>query len=118
MTNEASVLQRLMQVIEDRKANPSSRSYTAQLLASGVDGIGAKVLEEASEVVVAAREEGAAGREHLVHEAADLVYHLFVLLGYRDVELKEIESELACRFGTSGLDEKASRLERNDGDKS
>jgi phosphoribosyl-ATP pyrophosphohydrolase len=44
-----------------------------------------------------------------VHEAADLIYHLFVMLGHRDIPLAELESELARRFGISGLDEKAAR---------
>ena len=46
---------------------------------------------------------------HLIHEAADLVYHLFVMLGFRDIKLAEVEAELARRFGISGLDEKAVR---------
>ena len=98
-----------MAVIEDRKANPSDKSYTNRLLAGGVAKIGAKVTEEAGEVVEAAGEPGDEGRAHTVREAADLVYHLFVLLGIRDIPLAEVEAELARRFGISGLDEKASR---------
>ncbi len=98
-----------MAVIEDRKANPPEKSYTTKLLAGGVEKIGAKILEEAAEVVEAAAEPGDAGRTHTIAEAADLVYHLFVLLGYRDIRLSEIEAELARRFGISGLDEKAAR---------
>jgi len=109
VTTQPTVLQRLIRTIEDRKANPSSRSYTAKLLAGGVDLIGAKIIEEANELVEAANEEGIRGREHLVHEAADLMYHLFVLLGYCEVHLNDVESELENRFGTSGLDEKAER---------
>ncbi len=98
-----------MATIEDRKANPPPKSYTTTLFAGGVPKIGEKILEEAEEVVEAAGEEGEAGRTHLVREAADLIYHLFVMLGHREVRLAEVEAELARRFGMSGLDEKAAR---------
>jgi phosphoribosyl-ATP pyrophosphohydrolase len=104
-----SILQRLMDVIEDRRANPPERSYTTQLFRGGVPKIGSKIVEEAREVVEAAGEPEEAGRQHLVHEAADLIYHLFVMLGHREVRLQEVEAELARRFGISGLDEKAAR---------
>jgi phosphoribosyl-ATP pyrophosphohydrolase len=103
------VLARLMAVIEDRKANPPERSYTTALFTGGVDKIGGKIMEEAGEVVEAAREEGAEGHAHLTHEAADLIYHLFVMLAHRGVALADVEAELARRFGISGLDEKAAR---------
>jgi phosphoribosyl-ATP pyrophosphohydrolase len=98
-----------MAVIRDRKANPPPRSYTSQLFAGGVEKIGQKICEEAAEVVEAAGEPGADGRDHLVAEAADLLYHLFVMLGEREVPLEDVEAELARRFGVSGLDEKESR---------
>ena len=104
-----TVLARLMAVIEDRKAQPSEKSYTVKLLAGGVPKIGEKIVEEAAEVVEAAGEDGDAGRQHLVREAADLIYHLLVMLAYRDTRLDEVEAELARRFGISGLEEKASR---------
>jgi phosphoribosyl-ATP pyrophosphohydrolase len=103
-----------MAVIEDRKANPPAKSYTTRLLDGGVPKIGEKILEEAAEVVEAAAGEPGAtlneeGRQHLVYEAGDLLYHLFVLLAYRDIQLSEVETELARRFGVSGIDEKESR---------
>jgi phosphoribosyl-ATP pyrophosphohydrolase len=104
-----STFARLMAVIESRRDRPSENSYTVKLLSGGLEAIGAKVHEEAAEAVEAAGEPGDAGREHLVREAADLVYHLFVLLAHRRVGLQEVEAELARRFGISGLDEKASR---------
>lgn len=107
--DKISVLAQLMAVVEDRRANPPARSYTTSLFNGGVEKIGAKIVEEAQEVIEAAGEAGTEGREHLVHEAADLIYHLFVMLGYREIRLVEIEEELARRFGISGLDEKASR---------
>ena len=109
MTDEQTILACLMAIVEDRKANPPAKSYTTTLFAGGVAKIGEKIREEAEEVVEAADETGEEGRTHLIREAADLIYHLFVMLGYRDVRLAEVEAELARRFGISGLDEKASR---------
>ncbi|HEY1065312.1 MAG TPA: phosphoribosyl-ATP diphosphatase [Pirellulales bacterium] len=106
---DASVLARLAQVIAERKANPSGKSYTASLLAGGPPKIGKKIVEEAHEVVEASQESGPGAREHVIHEAADVLYHLLVLLGWCDVPLSEVEAELGRRFGVSGLDEKASR---------
>lgn len=110
MSDTDTILTRLMHVIEDRRAHPSERSYTTRLLTGGVDAIGAKIQEEAAEVVDAAQNVATPeGRAHLVHEAADLIYHLFVMLGFREIKLAEVEAELARRFGISGLDEKALR---------
>ena len=98
-----------MAVIEDRKRNPPPKSYTTSLFQGGVPKIAGKIMEEAAEVVAAAGEPGADGRTHLIYEAADLIYHLFVLLGHKDIALADLEAELGRRFGISGLDEKASR---------
>jgi phosphoribosyl-ATP pyrophosphohydrolase len=106
---KAHILAQLMAVIEDRKANPPAKSYTTTLFAGGVEKIGSKITEESAEVVGAASEPGEAGRTHLISEAGDLLYHLFVMLAHRDVKLTEVEAELAKRFGISGIDEKASR---------
>ena len=102
-------LARLMAVIEDRKRNPPEKSYTTSLFAGGVEKIGRKIMEEAAEVVEAAAETGDDGRQHLIYEAGDLIYHLFVMLGHREIPLHEVEAELARRFGVSGIDEKAAR---------
>ena len=104
-----SVLTRLMTLLEERNATRPEKSYTTRLLAGGVPAIGAKIIEEAAEVVEAAGETGEEGRHHVVHEAADLIYHLFVLLTHNGVQLNEVEAELARRFGVSGLEEKAAR---------
>jgi phosphoribosyl-ATP pyrophosphohydrolase len=94
---------RLMAVIEDRKAHPSEQSYTSTLLAGGTAKIRKKLVEEAAELFEAAGEPGDAGRGHVIRESADLVYHLCVLLADRGITLTDLESELARRFGTSGL---------------
>lgn len=109
MTEKPNVLHQLLRVIQQRKENPPERSYTTSLFAGGVEKIGRKIMEEAGEVIEAAQEPGAEGHQHLVCEAADLIYHLLVLLGYKETDLTEVENELARRFGICGLDEKESR---------
>ena len=115
MSPQPTILDQLLAVIRDRQANPPARSYTTTLLAGGLEKIGAKIVEEAAEVVEAAAEKGPAGQQHLVHEAADLMYHLLVLLRFAEVEWRDVEIELARRFGMSGLDEKAARTQPADG---
>jgi phosphoribosyl-ATP pyrophosphohydrolase len=107
--DQTTVFERLIAVIADRLQNPSEKSYTSKLLAGGVAKIGGKIEEEAREVVEAAGEPGEAGRQHLIYETGDLLYHLFVLLTHQNVSLPEVEAELARRFGVSGLEEKAAR---------
>lgn len=104
-----------MDVIIQRKKNPSEKSYTSRLMTGGVEKIGSKITEEAAEVVEAAAESGPEGHTHLVHEAADLIYHLLVMLGHRDANLSEVEAVLAERFGVSGLEEKAARKRAGEG---
>ena len=106
MSDPKSIFARLMAVIEDRKANPPPKSYTTTLLAGGVEKIGEKIREEAAEIVAAAGEPGDAGRDHTISEAADCIYHLFVLLAHRDIRFSDLEAELERRFGTSGLEER------------
>ena len=103
-------LDQLQQTIDLRKAEgDAAKSYTAKLLAGGIEAIGAKVIEEAGEVVEAAGQADAAGRDHTIAEAADVVYHLLVLLAARDASLTDVEQKLAERFGLSGLEEKRAR---------
>jgi phosphoribosyl-ATP pyrophosphohydrolase len=112
VNDQKTILARLMSVIADRKAARPANSYTTQLLNGGVEAIGAKIREEAAEVVEAARATGDRRRQEIVSETADLVYHLLVMLACCDVTLLDVENELARRFGTSGFDEKASRGNR------
>lgn len=100
------MLESLEQVIASRKGGDADRSYTARLLAGGVAAAGAKVIEEAGELVQAAAAEA---DDRVVSEAADLLYHSLVLLACRGVPLGQVEDELARRFGVSGLAEKAAR---------
>lgn len=109
--SEPAILKSLMSVIQQRRDQPPTgrRSYVASLLEGGIPAIGAKITEEAGEIVDAAGEPGEAGRDHVIHEAADLLFHTMVLLAHRQVEWEAIEVELARRFGIGGFEEKASR---------
>lgn len=99
-------------IVERKRRPPAGRSYVVSLLEGGVSKIGAKIVEEAAEVVQAADEPGADGRAHLVHEVADLIFHTLVMLGHKGVPLAEVESELARRFGVGGFEEKEARGRR------
>lgn len=103
------ILSRLMRVVESRKANRPSGSYTVGLLDGGTQRITSKIREEAEELIEAATDMGCSSPKFVVHEAADLFYHTLVLLASCNVSLADVEAELEMRFGTSGLEEKASR---------
>ena len=99
-------LQELEQRVKARAAASTELSYTRKLLDRGVAHCAKKLGEEAIETALAAVGED---RERLNAEAADLVYHLIVLLQARGVALADVEAALAARTVQSGLDEKASR---------
>jgi phosphoribosyl-ATP pyrophosphohydrolase len=101
-------LRTLEAVIQSRKGADASTSYVAKLFAGGPEKIAKKLGEEATETVIAAL---SGDRAHLTAEAADLMFHLLVLLADAGVSLADVEAELARREGVSGLDEKASRTE-------
>lgn len=96
----------LAERIADRAGGDADTSYTARLLAKGKAACAQKVGEEAVETVIAALGED---REALRSEAADLIFHLLVLLKAQDVSLDEVVAELARRTAQSGLAEKAGR---------
>ena len=96
----------LEQRVKERAATSAEMSYTRKLLDRGVAHCAKKLGEEAIEVALAAVGED---RERLIAEAADLVYHLVVVLQARGVALAEVEAALAARTGQSGLEEKALR---------
>ena len=88
-----------------KNADPAS-SWTAQLLAKGPEKRAEKFGEEAIEAIIEAVK---GDREKLTSEAADVLYHLLVMLTARDVTLAEVVAELARRQGTSGIAEKSAR---------
>ena len=101
-----STLARLEATIASRRGADPDSSYVARLNARGLTKITQKLGEEAVECVIAAL---AQDRPALVGEAADLLFHLLILLGSRDIPLSEVLAELDRRDGISGIAEKASR---------
>jgi len=94
------ILERLYQTIQDRKRSPKPDSYVSSLLRGGADKVLKKVVEEAGEVALAAK---GGKREEIIYEAADLLFHTLLVLGYQEIEPQEIYQELARRFGKPGL---------------
>lgn len=101
-----AVLMRLAQTIKDRRGAQSDKSYTRQLIDGGVPRCAKKLGEEAVETVIAAT---CQDDEALLGEAADLLFHLLVLLEVRDIDIADVLTVLEGRMGVSGLEEKAAR---------
>lgn len=99
-------LERLAATITARKGADPESSWTAKLLAKGPEKCAEKFGEEAIEAIIEAVK---GDRARLTSEAADVLYHLLVMLAARDVGLDDVLAELARREGTSGIAEKASR---------
>lgn len=100
------MLRQLELTIASRRAAEADQSYVATLNAGGIGLIARKFGEEAVEAVVAALSQDEAA---LTCEAADVIFHLLVLLNARGVSLADVEAELVRREGTSGIAEKAAR---------
>ena len=101
-----NTLERLAATIEARKTASPDSSWTAKLLAKGPEKCAEKFGEEAVEAIVAAVKND---RDNLTAEAADVLYHLLVMLAARDVPLADVLAELDRREGTSGIEEKSAR---------
>ncbi|NRB34719.1 MAG: phosphoribosyl-ATP diphosphatase [Rhodobacteraceae bacterium] len=101
-----SILHDLETTIAARKSAEPDSSWTAKLLAKGPEKCAEKFGEEAIEAVIAAVKND---RENLTYEAADVLYHLLVMLAARDLALDDVLAELARRQGQSGIAEKAGR---------
>jgi len=99
-------LERLAATIAARKGADPETSWTARLLASGPEKCAEKFGEEAVEAIIEAVK---GDRDRLVAEAADVLYHLLVMLAAREVTLADVLAELDRRDGTSGIAEKAQR---------
>ena len=106
MTQPCTILDDLYRVIASRRGADPEASYTAQLMSAGAETCAKKLGEEAVETALAAVRND---RRDLVHEAADLIYHLLVLLAVREVSPGDVFDELRRRRERSGLEEKASR---------
>lgn len=102
-----NILQQLAQVLEERKNADPESSYVAKLYDKGLDSILKKIGEEATETVMAAKDGDA---DKIIYETADLWFHCMVLLANQGLKPDDVLTELARRFGLSGIDEKASRI--------
>ncbi len=102
----SDVLNKLAEVLEQRKQADADSSYVAKLYSKGLDAILKKIGEEATETVMAAKDGDA---DKIVYETADLWFHSMVLLAHQGLGPEDVLRELDRRFGLSGLEEKASR---------
>ena len=102
----SDVLNRLAEILEERKQADPASSYVASLYHGGTDKILKKLGEEAIETVIAGK---GGDRDEIIYETADLWFHSLVLLAHNNIEPRIILDELDRRFGLSGLDEKANR---------
>ena len=101
-----TALQRLSDTIAARRTADPDSSWTAKLLATGPEKCAEKFGEESIEAIIEAVR---GDRQRLTSEAADVLYHLLVMLAARDVPLSDVLAELERREGTSGIAEKAAR---------
>ena len=101
------VLEDLIQLIKSRKNGDANKSYTARLFNRGLEECCKKFGEESVELIIAALNNK---DDNLKEEAADLIYHLLVLLEFCDIDFEDILSVLKGRTNQSGLQEKSNRL--------
>jgi len=102
----ANVLTRLAKTIESRKGEDEKKSYAAKLFARGPEKCAEKFGEEAVEAIIAAAK---GDSKNLTEEAADVLFHMLIMLSSRDVRWKDVLAELERREGVSGIVEKQSR---------
>ena len=88
------MLDELFEIIEGRKKDLPSDSYTAKLMNAGENAILRKIGEESLEIIFASKDEG---QQRLIEESADLLYHLWVLLSYKGISLDQVKEELENR---------------------
>ena len=106
--DQQGIVPKLYRLLESRRDSGNmEESYTAVLMHNGSDAILKKIGEETTEVILAAKN---GNQKEQVHEISDLCFHLLVLMVKQKIPLKDIESELECRFGKPGLAEKNRRL--------
>jgi len=106
----SNILLELAKVLEQRKQASADESYVASLHQKGLNKILEKVGEEATEVILAAKDADQGGdKQQLISETADLWFHTLVMLSHLGESPEAVFDELARRFNISGLEEKASR---------
>lgn len=102
----SDILEKLCAVLDERKQADPDASYTASLLQHGPDKVLKKLGEEATELLLASKSNN---NDDIIHETADLLFHMLVLLKHHELTLDDIYAELEKRFGLSGHEEKAGR---------
>lgn len=103
------VLERLAELLEQRKNADPQSSYVAKLYSKGLDSILKKVGEEAAETIIAAKD---GDSEKIIYETADLWFHCMVMLAQAGLKPQDVLDELARREGLSGIAEKAARSQQ------
>jgi len=103
------VLERLAELLEQRKTADPQISYVAKLYSKGMDAVLKKVGEEAAETIIAAKD---GDPQKIIYETADLWFHCMVMLAQAGLKPQDVLDELARREGLSGIAEKASRKEK------
>lgn len=114
MSNQQHILDQLYDILQQRKDAGGEKSYVASLYEKGSPKIAEKILEEAQEFIDEAfhihnERDNAEVQQNLRSEAADLLFHIMVMLSHHDVPPSDIFDILEERFGISGHDEKAGR---------
>ena len=102
----SDVLDRLSELLEQRKTADPASSYVAKLYAKGMDSILKKVGEEATETVLAAK---GGNKQEIIYETADLWFHTLIMLAQAGFKPQDVLNELARREGLSGIAEKEQR---------
>lgn len=97
--SQSTIFQSVYDLIKDRQINPIENSYTNYLFEQGTDKICKKIGEEASETIIAAKNED---RDELIGEIDDLLYHVFVLMAKKDISLQDIQNKLKERHQITG----------------
>ena len=100
------ILERLDLTIQGKTTESPNKSHTAKLLKKGTEKCAEKFGEEAIELIVASVKKK---KKEIISEAADALYHMFVLLRSKNISINEVLSELASREGISGIEEKRKR---------
>ncbi len=103
------IIKKLTDVLTERKNADPSTSYAAKLYSKGIDNVLKKIGEEFTEYVIAVKEKE---KNHVVYEAADLIFHLYVSLIHEGILPMEVYQELERRFGVSGIEEKNTRTHK------
>ncbi len=98
-TSPGLIFHTVMKEVEERKHTTVENSYTNYLFSKGIDKISKKVIEEAGEVIIAAKN---SDKQEIINECSDLLYHCFVLLAEQNISLYDVEAELKKRFAKKG----------------